>query len=125
MNKEGSAMVESAMVFPLIIFTLMALIYMMIFFYDQLGHKVDMHMMLRAESGKMCENMFYGNTQETGFNVYKDRQQISSYGTVVSEKKWLLAERKKEFSARKYLIDEAGFVRMTDAIADGVTDDQQ
>ena len=117
-------MVESTMVFPLIILTLTALIYMMIFFYDQLGSRVDMHMMLRAESGVLCENMFYGNTPEAEFPVHKETQQIYSSGTAVSQKKGLLAGRSKEFSARKYLIDEAKFVRMSSAVRDEITDEE-
>ena len=48
--------------------------------------------------------------------VYKETQQIYSKGIVKSDKWLLLYGRDKELYARKYLVDEARFIRMTGII---------
>lgn len=118
MNRKGSAIVESVIVFPVMVLTVTALICMMSYFYVQLSDRVDMHIMLRAESGRLCSNMYYKDTVERGFMIYKEAQQIYSSHVAVSEKHRVLPVREKEIGARKYLIDETGIVRMNSAVKD-------
>ena len=125
MNKKGNAMVESAMIFPLVILTVVALIYIMIYFYGQLSDKVDMHVTLRAESGEICENMHYKTIDDYGFTVYKEAQQIYSNGNLHMDKAVLLNVREKNFSARKYLIDETEYVRLVRLLGDGFSGDDE
>lgn len=122
MNKRGGAIVESVMVFPLVVLSVAALISMMSYFYLQLSQRVDMHTALRMESGLVCGNLFYENHEETSFPVYKKVQQLYSEGNVALQSGFLLHKRDKNMSARKYLIDEAKVVRMASAVGDGVAD---
>ena len=95
MNKKGGVIAESAMVFPLVVLSVVALISMMTYFYMQLSERVDMHIVLRAESGRGCENMFYGNLPDRSFSVYKKPQQLYSEHIVRFGSKGLLESRKK------------------------------
>lgn len=114
MNKKGSIIAEAAMVFPVIILSLIAVIYILIYFYDQTGEQVKMHMVLRSESGRMCDNMYYDNQDADGMTVYRKNNKIYSYKMVSLGKNGLLEAREKSLYAEKYLIDEAAIVRMAD-----------
>ena len=124
MNKRGGVIAESAMVFPMVVLSVAALITMMSYFYMQLGERVDMHIMLRAESGEVCENMFYGNLNDEQYPVYKKTQQLYSEGNMHFRNNGILKKREKKISARKYLIDEAEFVRLTKAAGDVISENE-
>lgn len=124
MNKRGSAIAGAVMVFPVVILTVAALICIMTYFYKQLNDRVDMHIMLRAEGGSICGNMYYSNVNERDFSIYKEAQQIYSSYVTVSDADWMLMGRKKEIGARKYLVDESDFVRMTSVIGDDKSENQ-
>lgn len=115
-NKKGAAIVESVMVFPLVIISVITLIFMMIYFYAQLNERVDMHIALRAEGGMICENLFYNSEVSDRFTVYKKPQQIYSNSVVDIEGNLISGEKSKEIAARKYLIDECEFVRISDVV---------
>ena len=51
-NKKGTAMVEAALVFPIVILSVCGVIYMLIFFYETAETRAAMHTVLKAESGK-------------------------------------------------------------------------
>ena len=76
MNKKGSAIVESAMVFPMVVLSLVGLIYLMIYFYGQLEMRVEMHETLRAESGEICDNFKSYQYDDSSDVVYRKAQQI-------------------------------------------------
>ena len=116
MSKRGSAIVESVMIFPLVVMSAVILIFIMIYFHTQICERVDMHIMLRAESGKLCENMFYQNDINSDFTVYKEAHQIYSKKRYESEGNLLLDKNSKEIYARKYLVDEVKYIRMTGVI---------
>ena len=125
MNKKGGAIAESVMVFPLVVLSVAAIISMMAYFYMQLSQRVDMHMVLRAESGMVCGNMFYGNIGENDFSVYKKSQQLYSEDVVTFRDSGILMSREKSQAARKYLIDEVKFVRMAGAAEDAVSGNEK
>ncbi len=112
-------MVEGVMVFPITIMAVTVLIFMMTYFYSQLDDRVDMHIILRAESGELCDNLFYVNRENTEIPVFKKTQQLYSKSNVSIDNSLILSGRHKEISARKYLIDECRFIRMTGAIGSG------
>jgi len=123
-NKKGAVIVEAAMVFPLVIITVITLIFMMIYFYSQLNERVDMHIMLRAESGSICENVYYDNKVNDSFPIYMKSQQIYSNSIVDVEGNLIMRKRDKQIEARKYLIDECKYVRMTDILEEEETVDE-
>ena len=117
-SKKGAAIVESVMVFPLVILSVIVLIFMMVYFYAQLNERVDMHIALRAESGRICQNVFYNNKESNNFSIYKKVQQIYSHSAVKVKGNMISERHEKEITARKYLIDECKFVRMSDVVED-------
>lgn len=125
MNKRGSAIVEAVMIFPLAVMSAVILIFIMIYFYTQLCDRVDMHIMLRAESGQLCENVFYENEVSDAFTLYRETQQIYSIGTAELDRKMLLEGKNKEFSARKYLVDEGRVVRMAGITGEVLSKDEK
>lgn len=125
MNKKGSAIVEAVMVFPVIIVSVICVLHILIYFYNQLDERADMHMALRHESGKVCGNMFYENQKSNEFAFYRKPQQIYSYGTVYFRETGFLEKAETDIEARKYLIDETALIRLTDlAVPEGETDEQ-
>lgn len=114
MNKKGGMMVEAAVVFPVIILALLAVLYMLIYFYSQVGEQVKMHIKLRSECGLICENMYYGNQDDSQITFYRDGNSIYCYSSVDSYGSNMLENWGKELSAEKYLIDETAVVRMVD-----------
>ena len=96
----------------------------MIFFYGHLEKRVDMHIMLRAECGEVCDNMTYFNKAGSDVTVYEKAQQLCSYDTVSLNRKGILKRKSRKIEARKYLINEVKLVRRNSAIGDAVLDDE-
>jgi hypothetical protein len=51
MNKKGGTMVEAALVFPIIILSLMAIIMILMFLFKDAASLAGMHLALRSEAG--------------------------------------------------------------------------
>lgn len=113
MNKKGGAIVEAALVFPVMILTIVAVLCMLVYFWGQINAHAAMHTDLRAESGRICDNFQYVD-HESEVSFYRSVQGIYSYDTVQLKKQGILKERKKEIQARKYLIDEVQLIWITD-----------
>lgn len=114
MNRRGSAIVEASMVFPIMLLSLMAVIYMMIYFYNNVGEQVKLHTALRAESGSICENFYYTNRADADLTVYKQGRKIYGFGRVEAKRAGILQEKSRSIRAEKYLIDETMIVRIAD-----------
>lgn len=114
MNRRGGMIVEAAIVFPVIILTVIALLYMLIYFYNQTSEQVDMHRMLRSECGAICENMYYKRKDESQIPVYRKNGKIYCYSSVNMDSKGIMEHSTKSLTAEKYLIDETFVVRRAD-----------
>lgn len=125
MGRKGNAAVEAAMVFPLVILSVVALIYMMLYFYQQTETRAEMHIALRAENGRLTETVFYGKEPKEPFPVYRKAGRIYSQGTLTFTKTGLLRSGGKELFARKYIVDEAGFIRLTDLLKEEERNESQ
>lgn len=51
MNKKGGTMIEAALVFPLIILTLMAIIGILMFLFEAAAAQAELHQAIRTEAG--------------------------------------------------------------------------
>lgn len=114
MNKKGSAVVEAAMVFPVMLLAVIAVLYMLIYFYNQVDKQVELHITLRSENGKICDNMYYENRICNNLSVYRKGALLYGYSTISMEEKGILEGREKLLYGEKYLIDETLVVRMAD-----------
>lgn len=113
MNRKGGAIVEAALVFPVMILTIIAVLWMLVFFYQHIEKKTDMHIALRSESGAICGNMNYID-YASDLQVYQSAQGIYCYDMVQFESKGILSGKEKEIQARKYLINEVDLIWITD-----------
>lgn len=109
-------MVEAALIFPMVILTVTALIYILLFFYQMTDTRAKMHIALRSESGKINETVFYEKDPEEPFPIYRKGEELNSYGVICFTQEGILKRQKKELSARKFLIDEVRNIRLADLL---------
>ncbi len=107
-------MVEAALVFPLVVLTVVALIQMLLFFYQLAEKGAEMHMALRAESGRISETVQCAPQAEPGFPVYQRGTEVYFLGSMAFAERGLLQKLEKQLSAQKYVDHEADFVRTVD-----------
>ncbi len=116
MNKRGATMVEAALVFPLVILTVAALIHMLVFFYQLAETRANMHMALRAESGRISKTVKCEPSAEPVFPIYKKATEVYCLGNKTFMERGLLKKLEKPLSAKKYVDHEADFVRTVDLV---------
>lgn len=111
-KKKGSATVEAAMVFPLVILAVISLIYILIFFYQVTETNVKMHLALRAESGRLSKTLDYGEHPDAPYPIYRNAESVCYKGNLNFLERGLLKSLHKEISASKYVDDERAFIRL-------------
>lgn len=109
-------MVEAALVFPLVILAVAALIHILVFFYQLAEAGANMHMALRAESGRISKTVECEPYMETEFVIYKRAKALYCLGNKTFMKKGILKKLEKPLSAQKYVDQEADFVRNVDLV---------
>jgi hypothetical protein len=57
-SRKGTMMVEAALIFPLVVAAVVAVIYMVIVLYSSLSLQASMHLDMRRESGEFTETVF-------------------------------------------------------------------
>lgn len=116
MNKKGNVMVEASLVFPVVILTVIAVIHILLFFFQQTELRTQMHLALRAENGRYSGAMIYEKNVEMPFPIYKEALHFCSYGTVKFSKQGILESSAAEIEASVYCFDAVNFVRFTDFV---------
>jgi hypothetical protein len=128
-GKRGTAMVEAAVVFPLVIAAVMAVIYLMINLYSFTALRASLHVALRAEADAetgLCEAVIADGRVYDRYRLAAERRGISP----THHRKGLLnpyvaAEADKSYGGnamirgsvtrkhfgRCYVLDEVGIVR--------------
>lgn len=104
-------MVEAALVFPLVILAVVAIVHMLVFFYQITEVGANMHMALRAESGRVSNTVECQPHKKAEFPIYKRKQQVYYLGNMTFMGQGILNRLEKPLSARKYVDHEADFVR--------------
>jgi len=78
-SKKGTYLIEAAVVFPIVIFTLLTLIMIVIYFYDCSATQSDMHMFLRQEAGTVSgKTICYSYDAGNDFYIHQERRRISA-----------------------------------------------
>lgn len=113
-RKKGSAMVEAAVVFPVIILSLLTVIYIFIYFYDNVREQVSVHSVLRYEAGLIGGNIYKKDQKESELPVYRQGDRIYCCSTAASEAMGLIGPAERKIYAEKYIIDEASAIRLAD-----------
>lgn len=114
MSKKGSAIVEAAMVFPVMLLAVISILYMLIYFYNQVDNQIKLHIALRSENGEVCNNMYYENKDNNNLSVYRKGALLFGYSTISLEDKGILTGRDKLLYDKKYITDEVMIVRIAD-----------
>lgn len=123
-SKEGSYIIEAALVLPIMIIALITVILIIMFFYMQVKERCDMHMTLREEAGKLTGTTIYLGDEaydKADMEMYSDRDIV---GGTVHGKKYLtmkekgLLRKKGTFIVKGscYAIDGAEYVRYRNII---------
>jgi hypothetical protein len=126
-NNNGTAMAEAAVILPLVIAGVMAVIYIVISLYLSLSLQTSLHLALRRECGELSQTVY---RPETAQDIRRDFQPERGFSgirpTVRMEKergyqiKSIFADRitRKE-EGRAYLIDEAELARILSFAGEG------
>lgn len=104
-------MVETAIVFPLVVLAVTALIQILIFFYQLTEVNVKMHLALRAESGTLSKTIFYGERETSPYPIYRKGSRLYYSAKLAFLPKGILRQIHKELWARQYINREAAAVR--------------
>lgn len=118
MNTKGSAMVEATLVFPIIILTLMALLSIMMYLFEDTASQTDLHNALRSAAGQKT-GTYIGSQGSSRVSLDTDFEGIyrvmRGRTTVTFEGDRLLQRSfQKPMSAYLYLTDERKYVRIID-----------
>lgn len=117
MNKKGAAMVEAAVVFPLVILAVISVICILIFLYNGVEMQCKMHMALRAEAGEVTETVNY--IQQPDFVApitRKGQHKLETKSQLKMGKRGLLFGGAKLFQETCYLSNGTDQVRKRDLI---------
>lgn len=135
LNKKGSAMVEAAIIYPLVIGTVMAVVYIIINMYTSSACKAHLNMELRKEAMRLSETGEIISV-EGGFTA-NDKYSARAFGKKVSiVQRWengrkrlyggfensysgnsLLKGVKREHNAEIWLADEKQYIREVDFVS--------
>jgi hypothetical protein len=115
-SRKGAAMVEAAIIFPLVIAAVAAVIYIVTGLYESLSLQSSLHLALRKECGALSETVY---RQETTENFQPERIRIGLRNAVRMEEEReyqiniLFKDRitRKE-QGRSYLINEPELIRI-------------
>lgn len=118
MNNKGGSMIEAALVFPVIILTLMGMIAILMFLFEDAAGQAGLHLVIRTEAGRKT-GTFHGQPGST--NVSYDRG-IRGVHSVINGKTSVTFEGAgilprvvhKPLAAYQYLTDERKYARYID-----------
>ncbi len=118
-DRKGSTIVEAAVVFPLVILTVTAVIYILAFMYDEAAAQVEMHLALNAHMGRETRTVItYSNVPENA-NIYEGKKDIekcyfAENGLRFGKKGLLRHSFMKRLESRIYSVDEKKHIRYSD-----------
>ena len=117
---RGSVMVEAASVFPIVIFSMAVLVFILAIMYSQTAANVEMHMALNKAMGKETETVTVksrvpeqeniGTGYTGGRKVWKSRSSINREGLL------FMAGFQKDLEGRVYEVHEKKFIRYKDLL---------
>ena len=127
MNQKGGTMVEAALVFPMIILALMAVITILMFLFDEAATQAEVHLVIRTEAGRQT-GTFHGQPGSSNVTIEKSIKGIQSImkGSIffTFEGSGLLSEAfHKPITGYQHLTDERKYVRYMDFFTGGFAED--
>ena len=118
MNRKGGAMIEAAVVLPLVILSIFAIIGILMFLFEEAAAQADLHGAIRFDAGKQT-GTYHGLTRsqkvlaERGFcGVFPVVEGTSS--VVFEGAEILPGPIRKPLQGHIYIVDERKYVRYVD-----------
>ncbi len=118
MNKKGSTMVESALVFPLVVLSLVAIIMILVFLLSENVVRVEAHHAIRVECGERT-GTYIGESKNTDvtivrkqngvFSILEGTQNVHFNGSGILEGAY-----NKSVCGFQHLLDEQKYIRYAD-----------
>jgi hypothetical protein len=115
-SKKGTTMVEAAMIFPLVVAGVVAVLYIVIGMYLSLSLQSSLHLSLRNECGELSKTV-YRLDEIVEFKAETDRKGIRPVVRMEEEREYRInilfkdrITRKEE--GRSYLINEPELIRI-------------
>jgi hypothetical protein len=118
MNQKGGTMVEAALVFPIIILSLMTIIAILMFLFEEAAAQAELHLVLRTESGRQ-NGTFHGKSGSTNVMIdsgFKGIHKVMNGKSSVTfdEIKILPRGFDKPLTGYQHLTDERKYSRYID-----------
>ena len=118
MNNRGGTMIEAALVFPLIILTIMAMISILMFLFEDAASQAGLHQVIRTEAGRKT-GTFHGQSGSYNISIELGFQGIHTVmigkTTVTFDGSGILPRTvNKPLLGHQYLTDERKYVRYID-----------
>lgn len=118
MNQKGGAMVEATLVFPIIILSLIAVIGILLFLFEEAATQAELHLVIRTEVGRQT-GTFQGQQGSTNVSLDKGFKGIHSVikgrTTVTFAETTLLTHGfRKPITGYQHMTDERKYVRYID-----------
>lgn len=118
MNQKGSTIVEASLVFPIIILSIMAMIAILMFLFEEAAAQAELHLVIRTEAGRQT-GTFHGSsgssTVSVGRGFYGIHSVMNGKSSVTFEEIEILPlPVHKSLVAYQHLIDERKYARYID-----------
>lgn len=118
MNQKGGAMVEAALVFPIIILSLMTIIGILMYLFKEAAAQAELHLVIRTEAG-LYTGTFHGKPGSSSIIV--DRS-FKGYHRVMNGKSFVTFDAtkilprtfRKPITGYQHLTDERKYCRYID-----------
>jgi hypothetical protein len=127
-DERGSAMVEAAIVLPLVLASVMAVVYLMLNLYSFTALRSSLHVSLRAEANaetdlteaRVVDGRVYDRyriaAERRGISFARDRKGLAPYAEAEEFKRYagngmISGDVRKRHFGRYYILDEADAVR--------------
>ncbi len=115
-SKKGSAMVEATMIFPMVIASVVAVLYIIIGLYLSLSLQASLHLALRKECGEISQTV-YRVEQIEEFQYEEEKLGLRPIIKMEAERDYRVSKLfTKDISrtekGRSYVLDEAESIRI-------------
>jgi len=118
MNQKGGTMVEAALVFPLIILSLMAIIAILMFLFKEAASQAELHLVIRTEAGRY-NGTFHGKAGSSSIVVGREFKGLHNVmdgkSYVTFDKNYIISRTfRKPITGHQHLTDERKYSRYID-----------
>lgn len=113
-SKRGSTMVEAAVVFPLVILSIVSVAYMMIGMFQLACEASMFHTALREEAGFLTQTYEISPKSVRNYDIARKPDRVSSEAEVSIRRGALIKEGRYTLEGYAYRINEEDYIRKCD-----------